>query len=331
MSDIITASGLEMRFPGCEALRGIDLRVPSGSVFALLGENGAGKTTLIRILTGFQSPSAGQCTVCGLDPNRDSLEIRRKVGYVSDAPALYDWMRVDEIGWFTASFYPEGFLERYGESIAHFDVPSTRKIRHLSKGQRAKVALALALAHDPELLILDEPTSGLDPHVRREFMESMVDRAVAGRTVLISSHQISEVERVADMVAIIHKGKVRLVDSMVNLKESVSEVTISLDDPLIALPRLHAGVEVLSEQSSGRQRRMFVRGFEQAAQEAIEARPGVIGVRCRPASLEEIFIACTRGNVAAPADEDRFAISSSNPNGNPDGKQPTVVGGSHES
>ena len=327
MSDSITASGLEMRFPGCEALRGIDLKVPSGSVFALLGENGAGKTTLIRILTGFQSPTAGQCTVCGFDPNRDALEIRRRIGYVSDSPALYDWMRVDEIGWFTASFYEDGFLERYGESIGHFEVPRNRKIRHLSKGQKAKVALALALAHDPELLILDEPTSGLDPHVRREFMESMVDRAVTGRTVLISSHQISEVERVADMVAILHQGKVRLMDSMINLKETISELTISLDDPLIALPRMSGNVEVLSEQSSGRQRRMVVRGFDHLAQASIEARPGVISVRSRPASLEEIFIACTRGNVTATLDDDRFTV----PSGRPQCKQPTIVGGSHES
>ena len=327
MSDSITASGLEMRFPGCEALRGIDLKVPSGSVFALLGENGAGKNTLIRILTGFQSPTAGQCTVCGIDPSRDALEIRRRIGYVSDSPALYDWMRVDEIGWFTASFYEDGFLERYGESISHFEVPRNRKIRHLSKGQKAKVALALALSHDPELLILDEPTSGLDPHVRREFMESMVDRAVTGRTVLISSHQISEVERVADRVAILHQGKVRLMDSMINLKETISELTISLDDPLIALPSLSGNVEVLSEQSSGRQRRMVVRGFDHLAQASIEARPGVISVRSRPASLEEIFIACTRGNVTAPSEDDRFAV----PSDGSQGKQPTTVGGSHES
>ncbi len=327
MSDSISVRGLEMRFPGCEALRGIDLTVPSGSVFALLGENGAGKTTLIRILTGFQNPSEGNCTVCGFDPGKDAIEIRRRIGYVSDQPALYEWMRVDEIGWFTASFYPEGFLERYSDSIGHFEVPRNRKIKHLSKGQRAKVALALALAHDPELLILDEPTSGLDPHVRREFMESMVDRAVTGRTVLISSHQISEVERVADRVAILHQGKVRLMDSMTHLKDTVSEVTISLADPLIALPRLIGSVEVFSEQSSGRQRRMVVRGFDHECKELLEARPGVLSVRSRPASLEEVFIACTRGSVPAATDEDRFGPVGSGS----DGLQSSVSGGSHGS
>ena len=158
-----------MNFRGCDALQGVDLKIKSGSVFSLLGENGAGKTTLIRILTGFQRPSGGTVRVLGLDPIRDSLEIRRRIGYVSDSPALYEWMRVDEIGWFASSFYPDGFLKNYRDMVAQYELPTNRKIKHLSKGQRAKVALALAVAHDPELLILDEPTSGLDPLVRRDF------------------------------------------------------------------------------------------------------------------------------------------------------------------
>ena len=159
-----------MNFRGCEALQGVDLNIESGSVFSLLGENGAGKTTLIRILTGFQRPSSGTVRVLGLDPITDALEIRRRIGYVSDSPALYEWMRVDEIGWFASSFYPDGFLKNYRDMLAQYDLPTNRKIKHLSKGQRAKVALALAVAHDPELLILDEPTSGLDPLVRRDFL-----------------------------------------------------------------------------------------------------------------------------------------------------------------
>ncbi|MCG8653702.1 MAG: ABC transporter ATP-binding protein, partial [Pirellulales bacterium] len=163
MNHVITAKDLTMRFRSCDALLGVDLAIEPGTVFALLGENGAGKTTLIRILTGFQRPSTGTCGVCGLDPASGALEVRRRIGYVSDAPALYDWMSVGEIGWFTASFYGEGYIESFRESILRYGIPENRKIRHLSKGQRAKVALSLSLAHDPELLILDEPTSGLDP------------------------------------------------------------------------------------------------------------------------------------------------------------------------
>lgn len=304
MTDCIAIQGLEMHFPGCDALRGIDLTVPQGSVFALLGENGAGKTTLIRILTGFQRQTRGECSVLGLNPTRDATTIRQRIGYVSDAPALYDWMRIDEIGWFASSFYPDGFMDRYRQSIERYDLPATRKIKHLSKGQRAKVALALALAHDPELLILDEPTSGLDPLVRREFMESMVERAATGRTVLLSSHQIAEVERVADQIAIVHQGKIRLNALLGDLRDEVHEVTFSLVDPLSAIPFLNGPVEVLSQQQEGRQVRWITRGFDNVAQQAVAAHPGIQSIRSRPATLDEIFIACTRGKVPNPADHE---------------------------
>ncbi len=317
MASAISASALEMHFSGCDALQGVDLEVPEGSVFALLGENGAGKTTLIRILTGFQNPSSGSCTVCGLDPRTQALEIRRRVGYVSDAPALYDWMRVDEIGWFASAFYDDRFLTNYRDSIERYELPANRKIRHLSKGQRAKVALALAVAHDPELLILDEPTSGLDPLVRREFLESMVDRAAAGRTVLLSSHQISEVERVSDRIAIMRGGRIQLSDSLLDLRESIREVTITLADPLIGLPELAEGTQLFSEHSEGRQRKWIVRNFsdEQAAE--LEAWPGVLGVRILPATLEEMFVATTRG--AVPRTRGNESVSGEHP------LRPTVI------
>ncbi len=292
---VISMSGLAMQFRGCEALRGVDLAIPRGTVFALLGENGAGKTTMIRILTGFQEPSGGSCRVCGLDPQTDALEIRRRIGYVADAPALYEWMKVDEIGWFTAGFYPPGFLEAYRELVAKYELPPTHRIRELSKGQRAKVALSLALANDPDLLILDEPTSGLDPLVRREFLESMVDRAAAGRTVFLSSHQISEVERVADTIGILHRGRLELVGDLATLRESISEVTVRVDDPLVSLLKPNQPAVVLSEQISGRQRRMIVRDFQDDAKHALASSYGVLDVTSRPASLEELFVACTRG------------------------------------
>jgi ABC-2 type transport system ATP-binding protein len=309
-NDIITTRGLEMHFRGCDALRGVDLNVPAGTVFALLGENGAGKTTLIRILTGFQPPSAGIARVCGLDPTKDALEIRRRIGYVSDAPTMYEWMKVDEIGWFTSGFYPDGYLEAYREMIRKYELPPTRKIRELSKGQRAKVALSLALAHDPELLILDEPTSGLDPLVRREFLESMIDRAATGRTVLLSSHQINEIERVADQVAILHSGRIQLVGALAHLRDTISEVTVKLSDPLISLPALDGPAQILNEQTSGRQRRMIVRDFSSENESLLKSSHGVFEVTHRCASLEELFVACTRGNGAIPMRDEAKEVAS---------------------
>jgi ABC-2 type transport system ATP-binding protein len=298
MTSVISVKNLEVHFSGCDALRGIDLEVTAGKVFALLGENGAGKTTLIRTLTGFQRPSRGECTVLGLNPETDSEQLRRRIGYVSDAPALYDWMRVDEIGWFAAAFYEADYLEQYRELIEHYEVPIDRKIKHLSKGQKAKVALALAIAHDPELLILDEPTSGLDPLVRREFLESMLDRVATGRTVLLSSHQIAEVERVADEIAILHQGKFHVQGPLQEMRESISEITISLDDPLSAIPAIDPPAEVLYERSEGRQCRLIVRGFTQAMREKFENYSTISSIRVHNASLDEIFLACTRGEAA---------------------------------
>ena len=294
MSDCIEV-GLAMHFRGCKALQKVDLSIPSGSVFALLGENGAGKTTLIRILTGFQRPTSGKVRILGLDPVRDALEIRRRIGYVSDSPALYNWMRIDEIGSFASAFYPAGFLDNYHDLITRYELPADRKIKHLSKGQRAKVALALAVSNDPELLILDEPTSGLDPLVRRAFLESMVERAARGRTVLLSSHQISEIERVADRMAIIHDGQVRLDGALAEMRNEVVEITFSVTDPLAVLPVIDGPVEVLSEQKSGRQVRWIARDGNGSVEKTVGDWPGVHSVRSRPASLEELFVACTRG------------------------------------
>ncbi len=299
MSDVIHIQNLEMHFRGCDALRGVDLQVKAGTVFALLGENGAGKTTLIRILTGFQKPSAGQCLVLGLDPTKSDQcqSLRQRTGYVSDAPALYDWMNVGEIGWFASAFYALGFADRYRDAVEHYQLPLDRKIKNLSKGQRAKVALALALAHEPELLILDEPTSGLDPIVRREFLESMIAVAATGRTVFLSSHQIAEVERVADVIAILNRGRIQLVGKLDELKDAISMVTLSLSDPLVSVPEPASPNVLLAEISEGRQKQLVVRGDGESVAEQWLDCPGVVHAQSRPATLEELFVACTRGNA----------------------------------
>lgn len=293
MQSIISIQNLQKRYRDCDALSGVTLEVPTGVVFALLGENGAGKTTMIKCLTGFEKPSSGSANILGMNCQKDAMEIRRRIGYVSDQPALYDWMRIDEIGWFTSAFYPDGFLKRYHELIAHYELPISRKIRQLSKGQRAKVALSLAIAHDPDLLILDEPTSGLDPVVRRQFLESMVDRAAIGKTVFLSSHQISEVERVADWVAIMHQGKIKVMQPLIELKEAVKDIRVTLTDSMVEVP-LPDG-EVLHQDRIGRQVRLLVLNASDEDVNAIRIAPGVASVDIIHPSLEDIFVACTHG------------------------------------
>lgn len=303
MPSVLSLKNISKRFKHTVALSNVSLEVPRGVVFALLGENGAGKSTLIRILTGFVAADSGYAEVLGHNCSSDSIEIKRSIGYVSDAPALYDWMTPPEIGWFTSAFYPGGFLARYQQLLDDFSVPLKTKIKDLSKGQRAKVALALAIGHDPELLILDEPTSGLDAMVRRQFLKSMVDRAALGRTVLLSSHQISEVERVADWVAILHQGELKIVQPLEELKSDVQIVTATLDsaEAVVAMPR----GKVLTELRTGRQLRWIVKGLPEDWRADFPVGSGVTRIESTSATLEEIFIAtCDLSAKRPPAPDD---------------------------
>jgi ABC-2 type transport system ATP-binding protein len=207
MDAVIETFGLTKHFRGRPAIDRLDLKVPRGSIFALLGDNGAGKTTTIRLLTGQLQADAGHATILGEDCWNEAAALRPRVGYVPERPRFYDWMTVEEIGWFTGGFYPAGFFPRYRQRVHDFKLDLHANLQVLSKGQYAKVALALALAPDPEVLILEEPTSGLDLFVRREFLASMVRLSGEDRTILISGHQIAEIERVASHVAFLADGK----------------------------------------------------------------------------------------------------------------------------
>jgi ABC-type multidrug transport system ATPase subunit len=292
MSAVIRLDQVTKRFGTQLALDKMSLEVAPGTVFALLGENGAGKSTTIRILLGLAEPDSGHASVFGMESVKHSLEIRRCVGYVAERPTLYDWMTVDEIGWFTAGFYGGNFLPTYKELIKRFALPGNKKLKALSKGMRAKVALALSMGHDPDLLILDEPTSGLDTMIRREFLESMVDRAASGKTVFLSSHQIHEVERVADVVGIMRAGKLIVVERLEKLKAEVQELTITLSDAS-AVPPLVAG-ELLRQRRRSRQWQLLVRGGERESLQKLHEHDAVESVDVRTPSLEEIFVAYMR-------------------------------------
>lgn len=298
MQGVIELKNVTKRFGKQTALSDVSLDVPPGVVFALLGENGAGKTTAIKLLLGLEEPTAGEARVLGLDGRRDGLEIRRRVGYVPERPTLYEWMTVAEIGWFAAGFYGFGYLPRYESLVARYNLPPARKIKQLSKGMRAKVALSLALANEPQVLILDEPTSGIDTLVRREFLESMVDLAAAGRTVLLSSHQIAEVERVADFVAILSHGKLLLVERLDTLKAQVRELTVTLADGATAPPTVCG--ELLRRRHRARQWQLLVRYLAEEQIAALREHDAVSAVEPRSPSLEEIFVAYLQSPPASP-------------------------------
>ena len=283
----IVVTRVSKRFGNHVALNDVSFSVPSGTVFALLGENGAGKTTTIKLLLGLEEPTTGKLEMLGLDCQRAGDEIRRRVGYVPERPALYEWMTAAEIGWFTAGFYPEPYEHEYRKLLEQFRVPTDRKISQMSKGMRAKVSLSLSLAPQPELLILDEPTSGLDTLVRREFLESMVDIAAAGRTVFLSSHQISEVERVADIVAIVREGELLVVESLDRLKCQIHELTFTMNGT--REPEIPG--QVIARRQRGKQWQLVVRSDEDFDFNTLTAQADVLAVESRTPSLEEIFVA----------------------------------------
>ena len=300
---VIEIAGLTKRYGSQVAVDQLSLSIPRGVVYGLLGENGAGKTTTIKILLGLADADEGSARVLGMDSARSGLEIRRRVGYVPERPTLYEWMTVDEIGWFTAGFYGGDYLAHYRALAGQYDLPAQRKIGALSKGMRAKVALALAMAHEPELLVLDEPTSGLDTLVRREFLESMVEIAAAGKTVLLSSHQIAEVERIADHVAILKQGHLLLAERLDDLKGQMCELTITLHDDR-APPKV-AG-QVLRQRRRARQWQVLVRGLSAAAFDQLRADAAVHDVDVHVPTLEEIFVAYLQ--ASGDGGEDRRGV-----------------------
>src|SRR5947209_1834674 len=211
----VETRNLGRTFGKFEAVKGVDLTVLKGTVFGLLGVNGAGKSTIIKMIVGHLRPTSGQIRVLGRALEEDLIEIRRRVAYVSENRYLYEWMTVAESIKFTRAFHDTWDDRKAADLLKRFSLPPEKKIKQLSRGNRARLCLLLALAYNPELIILDEPTSGLDPIVRRDFIENIVSEiSEAGKTVLFSSHIVEEVERVADYVGIINDGEMLLVNSI---------------------------------------------------------------------------------------------------------------------
>lgn len=222
---VLEARGLVRAYGGFRAVDGLDLTVREGEIYGLLGRNGAGKTTTIRMLMGIIRPDAGTVAFLGQPARAPTAADKRRIGYVAQEQHFYPWMTCAVLGRFVRGFYPswdEAYFERLLEA---FEIPRRRKVSDLSHGMRVKLALALAIAPRPPLLILDEPTAGLDPVARREFLQIVQHHARAGRqTVFFSSHIMEEVERVADRVGILDRGRMLFEGTLAELRATVRAV-----------------------------------------------------------------------------------------------------------
>jgi ABC-2 type transport system ATP-binding protein len=234
---VIEVTGLTRRFDSKTALDSVTLSMPRGAVYGLVGANGAGKTTLIKHVLGLLRAQAGSVRVFGLDPVADPVGVLSRIGYLSEENDLPGWMRVDELIRYSRAFYP-AWNDEYAEELRRaFALEPGAKIKNLSKGQKARAGLLVALSYRPDLLVLDEPSSGLDPIVRRDILGAII-RTIAdeGRTVLFSSHLLEEVEQVADHVTMIDHGRIVLSAPLETIRDMhrVDGRVPSLDEIFVA-------------------------------------------------------------------------------------------------
>jgi ABC-2 type transport system ATP-binding protein len=299
---LIEVEKLTHRYGKTLAVDDLSFGVQAGEVYGLLGHNGAGKTTTIKALLGLLRPQSGRASVLGLDAWKNGVEIRRRVGYVPEDLHAYDWMTVKETLWFVSQFHPTWDTALQEESARRLELPLGKKLKELSRGTTAKVALLCATAFHPEALILDDPTSGIDAVVRRAFLVHVIEIASeGGKAVLFSSHVLDEVERLADRVGIVVGGRKVLDRPVDELKSSFRRVTAtySADAPPISLPGS------LSCERSGRVATLVVDGWTPQAEAAVRAT-GAGDVKAEPLSLEDIFVEVVhaskrRGGVEAGA------------------------------
>jgi ABC-2 type transport system ATP-binding protein len=287
---IVETSDLRKTYGGVEALRGLDLEVPPGSICGFVGRNGAGKTTAMKILLGMTRPSSGRARVFGLDAAspRDSVEIRRRTAFVSEEKELYDAMSVADMIRRTAGCFPRWRSDLEQRYLRKFALPPHAKVKTLSRGTRTKLALLLALCRGAELLILDEPTSGLDPAVSEEVLQALVGHVANEElTVFFSSHQIAEVEQIADRVTIIDRGRAVVSGELDDVRERYRRIQLVFDGAIPqaefrapGVERVHRNGRVLTVWSSA--------GSDALLDEARALQP--LSIDVQPLNLAEIFL-----------------------------------------
>ena len=287
---VIDIAGLRKRYGSVDAVCGLDLQVPRGSIYGFLGRNGAGKTTTIKVLLGMARPSGGAARVFGLaaDAPDASVEIRRRTGFVSEDKELFDFMTVEEIVRFTAPFFPRwrrDLEERYRRT---FELRGDIRVKVLSRGMRTKLALLLALCRGAELLVLDEPTAGLDPAATEEVLQALVGHVARDETtIFFSSHQIAEVEQIADRIAIVDRGRAVLAGALDDLRESFRRVQLVFDRDAPQAAFRAAGVARVRRQ--GRVLTVIASGGAEPILDEARAL-GPVSVDVAPVTLKEIFL-----------------------------------------
>jgi len=289
MTPAILTSGLSKDYGSGRGLFGLDLEVERGEIFGFLGPNGAGKSTTMRLLLDLIGPTSGSASILGLDTRRESLEIRRRIGFLPGDLALYPKLRGADVLDYLAAL--RGTVDRRVRDVLaeRFDADLDRPVRELSSGNRQKLGLIQAFMHEPELLILDEPIAGLDPLVQQSFHALLGEVSAEGRTVFLSSHTLSEVERVTQRLAILRQGRVVVVDSLENLRKvAVQRLEIEFAGP-VAAHEFEVLAGVTGATAEGRTVIVSFAGSADAVVKTAAAHE-VLAIRPHEEDLEDIFL-----------------------------------------
>ena len=294
----IDTTGLTKRYGEVTAVEALDLKVARHGITGFLGRNGAGKSTTIRMLLGMCRPTAGPGRVLGyrIDDPRESLELRRRVAYVAEDKQTYGYMTVAQMIRFTRSFFGDWRPDVERRLRADYARPASRKVRTLSKGMRTKLALLLALSRRPELLILDEPSEGLDPVSIEELLQALVAAAAEETTIFFSSHQIAEVERIADRVCIIDRGRLAADLSLDYMRQEYRRITLGFDREPPAAMFAVPGIRRVT--ASARQVSVTVEANAAAVVDAA-ARAAAVSVDVAPLTLRDVFLETVQPGGAA--------------------------------
>lgn len=290
---IIQTTELTKDYGSFRAVDHLNCRVRADRITGFLGRNGAGKSSTIKMLLGMIRPTSGSGTVLGyrIDDPKQSIEIRRRIAYVGEDKGLYGYMTVAELIRFTRSFYRDWQPEIERRLLSEYRLPPRRKVKALSKGMRTKLALLLALSRRPTLLILDEPTEGLDPVSIEELLQTLVCAPANGTSVFFSSHQLSEVERIADDILMIDRGVVVLDMSLEQIRENYRRISLGFST---WAPPLESILGVETMRRDGRQITIFASSNAEAIAQFGRER-GAVDINVSPVNLREIFLETVQG------------------------------------
>lgn len=288
-SSVIQTHALTKTYRNVTAVRELNLSVGRGGVTAFLGCNGAGKSTTIKMVLGMVRPTAGDVLVLGMPVCRPqaACRARQRIAYVAENKPLYPYMTAAQLMRFASSFYPDWHPETAQKLLQEYELPPDRKVKSLSKGMRTKLALLLAFARRPQLLILDEPSEGLDPVGIEQLLQMLVGQAAEGVSVFFSSHQIAGVERVADHVCVLHKGRLQLDASLDDLRESYRRIDLVFPGAPLAGEFRISGVEKV--ETSGHQMIVFARHNAEAVVERAHDL-NALSIEIAPVGLRDIFL-----------------------------------------